>query len=77
MPNGLNPDRFRTCVLPDLGPNCLQRLSSDSKRTNGLAASLYYICLEFCNFRNAASLELCSLRPHLSVLIVSMFLELH
>ena len=29
--NGLEPDQGRHCVGPDLGPNCLQRLSADNK----------------------------------------------
>ena len=31
MSNGLDPDQDRQNVGPDLGPNCLQRLSSDDK----------------------------------------------
>ena len=29
--NGLDPDQDRHFVGPDLGPNCLQRLSADDK----------------------------------------------
>ena len=29
--NGLDLDQDRHCVGPDLGPNCLQRLSADDK----------------------------------------------
>ena len=29
--NGLDPDQDRSSVGPDLGPNCLQRLSADDK----------------------------------------------
>ena len=29
MSNGLDPDQDRQNVGPDLGPNCLQRLSAD------------------------------------------------
>ena len=29
---GLDPDQDRHCVGPDLGPNCLQRLSVNDKR---------------------------------------------
>ena len=29
--NSLNPDQDRHFVGPDLGPNCLQRLSADDK----------------------------------------------
>ena len=29
--NGLDPDQDRQNVGPDLGPNCLQRLSADNK----------------------------------------------
>ena len=30
-PNGLDPDQDRHFVGPDLGPNCLERLSADDK----------------------------------------------
>ena len=30
MPNSLDPDQARRFVGPDLGPNCLQRLSADN-----------------------------------------------
>ena len=29
--NGLDPDQDRHFVSPDLGPNCLQKLSADDK----------------------------------------------
>ena len=29
--NSLDPDQARHFVVPDLGPNCLQRLSADNK----------------------------------------------
>ena len=31
MPNNFDPDQARHSVCPDLGPNCLQRLSTDDK----------------------------------------------
>ena len=31
MSNSLDPDQDRQNVGPDLGPNCLQRLSADEK----------------------------------------------
>ena len=31
VPNGLDPDQDQHSVSPDLGPNCLQRLSADDK----------------------------------------------
>ena len=31
MSNGLDKDHNRNSVGPDLGPNCLQRLSADAK----------------------------------------------
>ena len=31
MPNGLDPDQYRHFVGPDLGPNCLQKLSAKDK----------------------------------------------
>ena len=38
--NSLNPDQARQNVGPDLGPNCLQRLSADDtsrQRVNNVA----------------------------------------
>ena len=32
MPNSFDPDQGLHSVLPDLGPNCLKRYSSDNKR---------------------------------------------
>ena len=32
MSNSLDPDQTRCFVGPDLGPNCLQRLSADNTR---------------------------------------------
>ena len=34
MPNSLDPDQARRFVGPDLGPNCLQWLSSDDTSTD-------------------------------------------
>ena len=31
MPNCFDPDEDLHSVIPDLGPNCLQRLSADGK----------------------------------------------
>ena len=31
MLNSLDPDQAQHFVVPDLGPNCLQRLSADDK----------------------------------------------
>ena len=33
MSNSLDPDQDRHSVGPDLGPNCLQRLSADDKKS--------------------------------------------
>ena len=35
MSNGLDPDQKCHFVSPDLGPNCLQRLSADDKPLQG------------------------------------------
>ena len=40
--NSLNPDRARHKVGPDLGPNCLQRLSADG--TSRLRVNLFPAC---------------------------------
>ena len=32
MSNSLDPDQDRRSVGPDLGPDCLQRLSADTKK---------------------------------------------
>ena len=42
MSNGLDPDQARRYVGPDLGPNCLQRLSTDDKVRRWQARS--YVC---------------------------------
>ena len=34
MSNSLDPDKDYHSVSPDLGPNCLQRLSADNKSCN-------------------------------------------
>ena len=34
--NSLDPDQARHFVGPDLGPNCLQRLSADNTRRYGM-----------------------------------------
>ena len=34
--NSLDPDHDRQNVGPDLGPNCLQRLSADDTRKQGV-----------------------------------------
>ena len=34
MSNRLDPDQERHFVVPDLDPNCLQRLSADDKNCN-------------------------------------------
>ena len=42
MSNSLDPDQARHFVVPDLGPNCLPRLSADDnsrQRVNSLSAS--------------------------------------
>ena len=36
MSNSLDPDQARHSVRPDLGPNCLQRLSADDSVGNEL-----------------------------------------
>ena len=35
MSNSLGPDQARHFIGPDLGPNCLQRLSADNKSLAG------------------------------------------
>ena len=46
MSNRLDPDQARHFVGPDLGPNCLQKLSADDnsrKRVNNVSACSYVI----------------------------------
>ena len=38
--NCLDPDQDRHSVDPDLGPNCLQRLSADEKATTNTTLSV-------------------------------------
>ena len=42
VPNSLDPDQDLYCVGPDLGPNCLQRLSGDDKSSCCSICCLYY-----------------------------------
>ena len=46
MSNSLDPDQARHFVGPDLGPNCLQRLSADCETTK-VAASKKTV--KYCN----------------------------
>ena len=39
MSNSLDPDQNRHYVSPDLGPNCLQRLSADDTSKNTLSVA--------------------------------------
>ena len=39
MSNSLDPDQARQNVGPDLGPNCLQRLSADDTKGKELSQS--------------------------------------
>ena len=47
MSNHLDPDQDRTSVGPDMGPNCLERLSADdkscSKQIKSLSGSSPYL----------------------------------
>ena len=36
MSNSLDPDQAQQNVVPDLGPNCLQRLSTDDAKISAL-----------------------------------------
>ena len=47
MPNSLDPDQDRHSVGPNLGPNCLKRLSADVKSHRPfltLALSRLFLC---------------------------------
>ena len=51
--NSLNPDQDRHSVGPDLGPNCLQRLSADDKSHPGkdrinIGIKHVYPCINIC-----------------------------
>ena len=48
--NRLDPDQNQSSVSPDLGPNCLQRLSADDK--SPLAVEVYNKCLCFLKALN-------------------------
>ena len=43
MSNSLDPDQARHFVGPNLGPNCLQRLSADDKICRWQAKSYSYV----------------------------------
>ena len=43
LSNSLDPDQARNFVRPDLGSNCLKRLSSDDTSRQSLPKSVIYI----------------------------------
>ena len=43
MSNSLDQDHLRSFVRPDLGPNCLQRLSSDEASRQRVELSIHEI----------------------------------
>ena len=45
MSNSLDPDQDRHSVGPDLGPNCLQRLSADDTKKGYLCRAEYFYVL--------------------------------
>ena len=45
MSNSLDPDQDRHSVGPDLGPNCLQRLSADNTRKGYRCHAEYFYVL--------------------------------
>ena len=45
MSNSLDPDQARRIVGPDLGPNCLPRLSADDTGRQRVNVSLGTACL--------------------------------
>ena len=44
MSNNLDPDKARHFVGPDLGPNCLQRLSADDTSRQKVKRIKRFIC---------------------------------
>ena len=53
MSNSLDPDQARRFVGPDLGPNCLPRLSADDtgrQRVNEYRDIHILICMDFPEF---------------------------
>ena len=51
MSNSLDPDQARRIVGPDLGPNCLPRLSADDtsrQKVNKFTKHRMYIIMYFC-----------------------------
>ena len=43
MSNGLDPDQAQHCVGPDLGTNCLQKLSADDIRRQQVNTLMGYL----------------------------------
>ena len=43
MSNSLDPDQAQHFVEPDLGLNCLQRLSADDKSTEQLLNTIFWL----------------------------------
>ena len=47
MSNGLDPDQAQHCVGPDLGPNCLQKLSADDTRRQQVNTLMVFLTFFF------------------------------
>ena len=50
MSNSLDPDQARHFVWPDLGPNCLQKLSADDTRMQRVKVSPYLLSFAYCGY---------------------------
>ena len=59
MPNSLDPDQARRSVGPDLGPNCLQKLSADD--TSRQRVKFFSITN---NYGNSLSINAAGLHTH-------------
>ena len=77
MSNGLDPGQARRYVGPDLGPNCLQRLSTDDKVRRWQAKSyVFAILLEDFAISSKCSLT-CAVRCIINLLGFLASINLH
>ena len=57
MPNCSDPDQAQQFVRPDLGPNCLQRLSVDETGSQKVKAAIYEMVIRY---KGGPQIRVCS-----------------
>ena len=64
MSNSLDPDQARRIVGPDLGPNCLPRLSADDTGRQRVKDDLISVCFHARKLKSSNSLFRCQLATY-------------